>query len=225
MMKSKSVLCYGDSNTWGFIPGRFNPKTLYMERYEIGIRWPSLMGKILGEKYYVIEEGLNGRTTNIEYPDLEGRSGASYIIPCLYSHSPLDIVILQLGVNDLKIIFNRGIRDIRDGIIEIVNLIQNSLYGPDMQSAPEILLVAPPPLEHEGYKDADNISIFSGAVEKSLEFNRYFCEIAEIKNCHYLNLADYVRYSHVDGLHLDHNGHKTTAKVLSEKIKKIFDDN
>ena len=225
MMKSKSVLCFGDSNTWGFIPGRFNPKTLYMERYGIGIRWPSVMGKILGEKYHVIEEGLNGRTTNIEYPDIEGRSGTSYIIPCLYSHSPLDIVILQLGVNDLKIIFNRGIRDIRDGIIEIIDLIQNSIYGPNMQSAPQILLVAPPPLEHEGYKDADNILIFSGGMEKSLQFHRCFYDIAENKNCHYLNLAEHVRYSHLDGLHLDENGHKKTGEILSAQIKKIFRDN
>ena len=213
-----NILCFGDSNTWGY-----DPET--QTRFSKKIRWTGVLQQLLGTNFNVIEEGLNGRTTNIEFPDLEGRSGASYIIPCLYSHSPLDIVILQLGVNDLKIIFNRGIRDIRDGIIEIINLIQNSLYGPDMQSAPQILLVAPPPLGHEGYKDADNISIFSGAMEKSLEFNRYFCEIAEIKNCHYLNLADYVRYSHVDGLHLDHNGHKTTAKVMSEKIKKIFEDN
>jgi len=224
-MKTKNILCFGDSNTWGFIPGRFNAETFYMERYEKETRWPGAMGKILGEKYHVIEEGLNGRTTNIEYPDLEGRSGTSYILPCLYSHSPLNIVILQLGVNDLKIIFHRKIQDIRDGIIEIIDLIQNSLYGPDMQSAPQILLVSPPPLEHEGYKDADNILIFSGGMEKSLQFHRYFYDIAENKNCHYLNLAEHVRYSHIDGLHLDKDGHKKTGEILSAQIKKIFQDN
>ena len=224
-MKTKSILCFGDSNTWGFIPGRFNPETLYMERYEKEIRWPGVLAKNLGEKYYVIEEGLNGRTTNIEYPDIEGRSGVSYILPCLYSHSPLDLVILQLGINDLKIVFHRSIEEITNGIIEIIDLIQNTIYGLDMQNAPQILLLAPPPLEHEGYKDADNILIFSGGLEKSVKFDRYYSEVAEEKNCHYLNLADYVNYSQIDGLHLDDMGHRITGKILYDKILKIFEDN
>ena len=225
MNKKKSILCFGDSNTWGFIPGRFNPKTLYMERYQKEIRWPGFMGEILGNQYDVIEEGLNGRTTNVEYPELEARSGVSYILPCLYSHSPLDIIILQLGINDLKDIFNRNIQDISDGIIEIIDLIQNTQYGSDMQSAPQILLLAPPPLEHEGYTDADNNLIFFGGMKTSLQFHHYFFQIAEKKNVHYLNLADHVKYSQIDGLHLDDVGHRIIGKLLSEKLIKIFQDN
>jgi len=221
-MKKKSILCFGDSNTWGFVPGRFNPDTLYMERYPKEIRWPGVMEKKLCYKYFIIEEGLNGRTTNVEYPDLEGRSGVSYILPCLYSHSPLDIIILQLGVNDLKNIFNRTIDEIADGINEIIDIIQGTLYGPDMQSAPDILLASPPPLVHEKYIDADKKLIFKGGLKISLEFADYFSHIAKRKGCHYIDLSKIVEYSAIDGLHLDEKGHNIVGNVLADKIHNIF---
>ncbi len=224
-MKKKNILCFGDSNTWGFVPGAFNPETFYMERYPKEIRWPGIMEQILGEKYYVIEEGLNGRTTNIEYPDLQCRSGVSYILPCLYSHSPLDIIILQLGVNDLKSIFNRTIQDIAQGINEIIGMVQGTIYGPDMQSAPKILLASPPPLIHEGYLDADNKLIFTGGMKKSSEFHKYFSQIAKIKACYYIDLSKKVEYSSIDGLHLDEKGHEIVGEVLANKIKYIFENN
>ena len=106
----KHILCFGDSNTWGFIPTIFDYETFHMERYSRDLRWPGFMQNLLGNDYFVIEEGLNGRTTNVEYPDIQGRSGTSYLEPCLYTHSPLDLVIILLGVNDLKVIFdlNKG---------------------------------------------------------------------------------------------------------------------
>ena len=68
-MSIKNILCFGDSNTWGFVPGAFDPETLYMKRYSILERWPGILRDILGADYHIIEEGLNGRTTNVEYPD------------------------------------------------------------------------------------------------------------------------------------------------------------
>ena len=64
------ILCFGDSNTWGFVPGAFDPKTLYMKHYSILERWPGLLHGMLGADYHIIEESLNGRTTNVEYPYL-----------------------------------------------------------------------------------------------------------------------------------------------------------
>ncbi|GIR56816.1 MAG: hypothetical protein CM15mP64_2280 [Candidatus Neomarinimicrobiota bacterium] len=86
-MSIKNILCFGDSNTWGFVPGAFDPETLYMKRYSILERWPGLLRDILGADYHIIEEGLNGRTTNVEYPDLSGRSGTSYTALFIFSLS------------------------------------------------------------------------------------------------------------------------------------------
>ena len=221
-MSVKNILCFGDSNTWGFVPGAYDPITGYMERYPLAKRWPGVMSKILGKEYHIIEEGLNGRTTNVEYPDIVGRSGTSYVLPCLYSHSPLDIIILQLGINDIKIIFDRGMIEISEGIIEIIDMIIGTLFGRDMQSPPKILLMSPPPLAHEGYLDQEGKLIFEGGMEKSLQFHDHYSQIAKDKGCYYINLSSVVEYSKIDGLHLDEEGHGIVGFVTASKIKEIF---
>ena len=99
-MSIKNILCFGDSNTWGFVTVSFDPKTLYMKRYSTLERWPGLLRDILGVDHHVIEEVLNGITTNVEYPDLSGRSGSSNILSYLHSHYPLDLIILNININD-----------------------------------------------------------------------------------------------------------------------------
>ena len=221
-MSIKNILCFGNSNTWGFVPGAFDPETLYMKRYSILERWPGLLGDILGADYHIIEEGLNGRTTNVEYPDLSGRSGTSYILPCLYSHSPLDLVILNIGINDIKVIFDRSMMEISEGMAEIIDLIKSTSYGPDMQGPPQILLLSPSALTNEGYVDQNNESAFIGGMEKSLSFNKYYQKIALEKGCHYVNLQSVVNYSEIDGLHYDKRGHAVIASVVASKINEIF---
>ena len=108
------------------------------------------MRDILGADYHIIEEGLNGRTTNVEYPDLSGRSGTSYILPCLYSHFPLDLVIINIGINDIKVIFDRTMMEISEGMAELIDLIKSTSYGPDMQGPPQILLLSPSALTDKG---------------------------------------------------------------------------
>ena len=218
----KNILCFGDSNTWGFVPGAFDPKTLYMKRYSIRERWPGLLRDILGEDFHIIEEGLNGRTTNVEYPDLSGRSGTSYILPCLYSHSPLDLVILNIGINDTKVIFDRSMMEISKGMAEIIDLIRSTSYGPDMQGQPQILLLSPSALIHEGYVDQNNESAFKGGMEKSLLFNDYYKKLALERDCHYVDLQSVVSYSKIDGLHYDKRGHAVVASIVASKINEIF---
>ena len=221
-MTMKNILCFGDSNTWGFVPGEFDPETLYMKRYSIRERWPGLLSDILGEDFHIIEEGLNGRTTNVEYPDLSGRSGTSYILPCLYSHSPLDLVILNIGINDIKVIFDRSMIEISKGMAEIIDLIRSTSYGPDMQGQPQILLLSPSALIHEGYVDQNNESAFKGGMEKSLLFNDYYKKLALERDCHYVDLQSVVSYSKIDGLHYDKRGHAVVASIVASKINEIF---
>ena len=60
-MAKKRIICFGDSNTWGY-----NPVT--GERFDENTRWPMRMQQILGDEYQVIEEGQNGRTISCEDP-------------------------------------------------------------------------------------------------------------------------------------------------------------
>ena len=95
MTRDKSVLCFGDSNTWGYIP-------LKGERLSRAERWPGIMQKSLGESYYVIEEALNGRTTVFDEPFRDGRNARTTLLSVLESHAPLALLIIMLGTNDLR---------------------------------------------------------------------------------------------------------------------------
>ena len=127
-MSIKYLLFIGDSNTWSFVQGAFDPETLYMKRYSILERWPGLLREMLGADYCIIEEGLNGRTTYVEYPDLSGRSGTSYIMPCLDSKFPLDLVMINIGINDIKVIFDGTMMEISEGMAELFNLVKSTSY-------------------------------------------------------------------------------------------------
>ena len=92
----KRILCYGDSNTWGFIPGTG-------ERYPADVRWPGVLAALLGRGVHVVENGINGRTTAIDdpgYPCRNGKEGLGY---ALLAEKPFDLVILMLGTNELKL--------------------------------------------------------------------------------------------------------------------------
>ncbi len=111
----KTVLCFGDSNTWGYTPGTG-------QRLAVGIRWAGVLQNKLVGGFSVIEEGLNGRTTIFSDPDSPFRSGEDYLLPCLESHSPVDLVIIMLGTNDLKDKFGLRPEDIAAGMEKLLNI-------------------------------------------------------------------------------------------------------
>jgi lysophospholipase L1-like esterase len=91
-----TVVCFGDSNTWGYVPGSNG------ERFPRELRWPVRLQAALGEDWEVIAEGLSGRTATVDRPDSEGRNGLPYLLPCLHSHAPVDELVLFLGTNDVN---------------------------------------------------------------------------------------------------------------------------
>lgn len=213
----KTILCYGDSNTWGFVPGSLIFETFYMERFARTQRWTGLLQHQLGANYHVVEEGLNGRTTNVDYKDIPGRNGKTFLPICLYTHSPIDLVALMLGTNDLKLEFSRTSTEIADAISELVQIIQTSTFGADMQSPPQILLINPPAIKHEDGFDG----MFIGAVERGRALSSKLKKLADETGCFFLDAAQYVSYCELDGVHLDQEGHKIFASTVYEKIANL----
>src|SRR5688572_13370016 len=103
----KTILCFGDSNTWGYVPGTG-------KRYPRSERWPGVLQETLGNEFLIIEEGLNARTTTMDDPIRGGaiKNGLTYLRPCLESHAPIDLVLLLLGTNDLKHRFGLSAYDV-----------------------------------------------------------------------------------------------------------------
>ena len=108
-MSERVVLCYGDSNTYGSVPGGG-------DRFPRDVRWPGVLAARLGDGWHVVEEGLGGRTTVFDDPILPDRNGKTYLLPCLLSHQPIDLVVVFLGTNDLKARFSASPADIAGGV-------------------------------------------------------------------------------------------------------------
>lgn len=207
----KRIVCFGDSNTWGY-------NALDGTRYAEEIRWTGRLQRLLGEEYVVIEEAQNGRTTVWDDPVENRLAGLTYLWPCMESQSPFDLLIIMLGTNDTKTYFNMPAKSIADGAGRLVELAQHSKFGPG-ESAPEVLLVSPIRIEESD--DAGHI--FGGqAAEKTREFPQAYREIAEKFGCYFLDAADCAGPGRVDGVHMDETGHEKLANAVFEKVKYIF---
>jgi len=110
----RTLVCFGDSNTWGYVPGSNG------ERFPREVRWPNRLQALLGDEWEVIAEGLNGRTATIDRPDSEGRNGLPYLPPCLLSHAPVDDVVIFLGTNDVNFIDDERVARCVGRLVEIV---------------------------------------------------------------------------------------------------------
>lgn len=209
-MKIKSILCYGDSNTWGY-----NPVT--QNRFAKHERWTGQLSRALGSDYDVIEEGLNGRTTVWDDPIEGHKNGRDYLIPCLESHQPLDLVIILLGVNDLKKRFSLSAFDVAEGAGVLVQVVQKSSTG-RMGRAPQILLLAPPPVgKLTGFAE-----FFEGAEAKSQKFAEHYRRVATDLGCYFLDTSTVIVSSDLDGIHLERSEHAKLGQALALKVKEII---
>jgi lysophospholipase L1-like esterase len=215
----KHVLCFGDSNTWGWDP-EATALAGCPVRHGAGIRWTGVLQASLGNTFRIIEEGLNGRTTVFEDPIEAGRNGRTYLEPCLLSHMPLDLVVLMLGTNDLKTRFSVPAGDIADGALQLVRIIQRSGSGPD-RSAPKVLLLAPPRVgDLDGMPELSEK--FLGAARKSKQLPGFLERVALTACVHFLDIQEVVVPSPVDGLHLSAAEHGKLGRAVAEAVVRIF---
>jgi lysophospholipase L1-like esterase len=206
----KTIVCYGDSNTWGH-----NPAT--QDRFPITQRWTGVLAQELGAEYRVIEEGLNGRTTIWDDPIEEWRNGKTYLLPCLWSHRPIDLVTIMLGTNDLKERFSVSAYDIAAGAGVIVDLTLRSGAGPN-GGAPQVLLMAPPVVA----RLTDYAEMFEDAQAKSKKFAAHYARVARSYGCHFLDTSKIIVSSDLDGIHLEASEHRKLGLAVAARVREIL---
>jgi lysophospholipase L1-like esterase len=206
----KTVLCYGDSLTWGYSaegPGR--------HAYED--RWPSVLQACLGDSARVITEGLNGRTT--AYDDwLSGadRNGARILPTLLTTHGPLDLVVIMLGANDMKpFICGRAI-GAKQGMERLVDIIRGHDHPLDAP-APGIVLVSPPPLCET--RDGDFAAMFDGGIAESQKLAPLYAEVARQAGCAFFDAGTVARTTPLDGVHLDAENTRAVGVGLEPVVR------
>jgi lysophospholipase L1-like esterase len=204
------VLCYGDSNTWGADPATST-------RFDRDVRWPGVLQQVLGAGYHVIEEGLGGRTTVWEDPVEGHKNGKEYLIPCLATHSPLDLVVIMLGTNDLKYRFSATAQDIAAGAGILVDIVNKSGTVKNPKT-PKVLLLVPPPLG----KLTELKEMFEGGQEKSRRFSGHFKAVAEMYGCEIFDTSTVIKSSDIDGIHLDKAAHQQLGKAVAMEVKRIL---
>ena len=214
----RRILCFGDSNTWGYTAGTG-------VRYDENQRWTGVLQRELGDAYTVIEEGLNGRTTVYEHPTLPGRKGIDYLVPCLESQKPLDLVVLMLGTNDLRF---TDIYGAVQGIKHLVNTIKLYSHWPETswiftggEGQARILLVAPILVNPCAY-EVDPSKIPRQYVEHALRFGELFQKVAQETGCEFLDASHFAEPDVVDGLHMTKESHQRLGIAIAEKVKACF---
>ncbi len=213
----KTILCYGDSNTWGYDPKK-------QCRHDYKTRWPMALKNILNKnapqnepEWWVVEEGLSGRTSCRE-DQIEGdKNGLRQLLPILESHKPIDLVAVMLGTNDLKPRFNPSPYDIAQGVKNIAVAIQKTDFGPD-NKAPKVLIICPPPtLDCSALKQ-----IFGDSAELSKKLPFFYKACAAECGAAFLDAGKYIKSSPVDGVHLESEAQLLLAEAVAESVKSLF---
>ena len=201
-----SVLCYGDSNTYGYDPGTGG-------RYPYEKRWTSLLGEALGDRYEVISEGPNGRTTAYDRPGAAWKNGAAGFVACLGTHKPVDILIIMLGTNDCNEELGLSAEDIASGMETLVNLAETE--APGLQGyVPQIVVTAPAPIRKD-YEDSPFAGELSpDSVRRSEALAPLYEKIAERHGCLFVNAGESVEVSPDDCEHLTEKGHRQLVRLI-----------
>ncbi|AIQ37578.1 hypothetical protein R50345_24865 [Paenibacillus sp. FSL R5-0345] len=211
----RTIVCFGDSNTWGY-----DAET--DQRFKDEIRWTGLLDTELGDSYRVIEEGLPGRTSVSEDPLFEGLAGISYLYPCLMSHAPLDLVVIMLGTNDTKERFALTSYNIAQGIVRLALKAKGSGAG-HAGKAPEVLVIAPPPIGAEYIHTPIGKPMGSNCSEKSMELSQHLAALLKGTDIHFMDSREYVSMNEIDYMHLDIQGHRNMADLVQNHVKRILD--
>lgn len=201
-----NILFFGDSNTHGSNPAGG-------ARHSRDVRFTGLVQKELGANYYIIEEGLGGRTTVFDDPTSEGRCGIDYIVPCLKSHKPIDLLVIMLGTNDTKAIFSANAHSINMGMQRLVQ----KVFGVSdcFRDKCNILLVSPCIIK-------DGVAnLGEDSPQKSKDIIPLFEQTAKNMGLYYMAASDFAQASDKDKLHLDADAHRKLAVAFKSKILEI----
>lgn len=202
----RRVLCFGDSNTWGYMPGG--------RRLPVARHWYGVMASLLRGWADVIGDGVNGRTTNLGDPLRTQVNGAGMLPWALERHAPLDLIVLMLGTNDLQAQYDRGAGQVARGLEELVLIVHGS-GGGRAGGAPRLLLLVPPAIDRPC---AGLDEVFIGAEAKSRRLPAAVRDLGRRQGCEVLDISGAVSGHAGDGIHLDARDHRILGRMVAARV-------
>lgn len=203
-----TILCFGDSNTWGACPEG--------GRWPRAVRWTGRLQAQLGPDYYVIEEGLGGRTTIWEDPTQPDLRGASLLPACLRTHRPVDLVILMLGTNDCKTFFGASSAMAGEGIRRLLTQIR--LHAAEYGEPPIRVLLVSPVRIGTPIADCPYAGFGPASVEMAAGLSAVYAALAAETGCLFFDAAT-VAGPGADKIHMDAASHAALARALEPLVR------
>jgi lysophospholipase L1-like esterase len=212
----KSILCYGDSLTYGAnpVPGG--------ERHAFEDRWPGALEAGLGGKARVFPEGLGGRTTVFDdWMTGADRNGARILPTLLRSHGPLDMVIIMLGTNDLKPFLGRTAQEASNGMRRLVQSVRG-FCAEEKQPVPKIIVMSPPPLCDTNHPEMMLHFGGNGAIAESKNFAKWYKQRADEEGVLFFDAGTVAKADPNDGVHLDAANTRAIGAGLVPLVKQAL---
>lgn len=208
-----TVVCFGDSLTWGFNPAD-------KSRYSHDIRWTRRLQMELGAAYYVVEEGINGRTTVFEDPVRGDKNGLQHLAGIRKTHMPIDILVIMLGSNDLQDRFSMS----ADAIgLAMGRILYAALQATDDVEgrAPKVLLMAPPPLGDFTGKEYAGVYSNAHGGEQSRRLAGVYQKLAEDYGVAFFDTGTVISASPIDAIHFEAEPQADLARAVADEVRKL----
>ena len=185
------VLCFGDSNTYGY-----DPRSFFGSQYPAQYRWVDLLAQKLNCK--AVNAGENGR----EIPRREGELQRFDLM--LANQKPIDLLIIMLGGNDLL----QG-----NSVGSVVKRMKAFLEHIDLDKT-RILLIGPPPMQHGEWVPTQTL------IDASVALNDEYKALAAHLDVDYADAGGWNVPLTFDGVHFSEEGHKAFAAGLANYLNK-----
>ena len=201
----KQILAFGDSNTWGLVPGT-------AERYPEHIRWTGILRKAVANLgFRILEDGVCGRTTVFQDPSRSGRRGIESLSQYKEADG-IDAAILMLGTNDCKKAYRATPEQIGCGLEQCLLKLE-ALVPPE-----KILVISPILLGREVWRPEKDPAFDRISVETSAALRAVYQSIAQRRGNRFLAASDHAAACHVDDEHLNAEGHEHLASAILKAL-------
>lgn len=207
---SKTILVYGDSMSWGIIPNSRN-------RLPFSKRWTGVLQRELGEEYRINEACLNGRTTRYNDPNRPARNGLESLQMVMESHSPVDLLVVMLGINDFQDVIGATAGESAEGLRKLIRHAQ-SLAPEPMSKPAEILVILPPDIEQSMGAMAQKFSCFKRGLGAE---SAYLAQLEGLE-VSVLRASEVIKLSRIDGIHIDEPEHGLLGRAVASAVKDLF---
>ena len=184
------MLCYGDSNTYGY-----DPRGFFGDRYPKESRWVDILAQQTG--WHIQNEGQNGREIPSR-PFQYQRAGE------LLAQSPPDIFAVMLGTNDLL----RGIP------AEASCSRMEAFLRYILPMCGQILLIAPPPMKRGEWVTEESL------IAESMKLAEAYQALSQRLGIAFVNAGQWNVELTFDGVHFTEAGHRAFAEGLYAYLTK-----